>query len=109
MLKLQTTAVRSHPTAVRRSLKQTEPVLTADSSIVRVHVMSHFGVYETSASAYQLQEDKLHLVMPTLSSAASIGKRFAHTQPADLDIADESAKFHLDAGKNLTNFSHLFP
>ena len=71
--------------------------------------MFHFGVYETYASAYQLQEDKLHPVMPTLSSAASIGKRFAHTQPADLDIADESAKFHFDAGKNLTNFSPLFP
>ena len=61
--------------------------------------MFHFGVYETSASADQLQEDKLHPVKPTLSSAASIGKRFAHTQPADLNIADEPAKFHFDADK----------
>ena len=85
------------------------PALTADSSIVRVHVMFHFGVYETSASADQLQEDKLNLVKPTLFSAASIGKLFAHTQPADLNIADEPAKFHFDTGKNLTNFSPLFP
>ena len=70
--------------------------------------MFHFGVYETSASADQLQEDRLHPVKPTLSSAASIGKRFVHTQPADLNIADEPAKFHFDAGKNLTDLSPLF-
>ena len=70
--------------------------------------MFHFGVYETSASAYQLQEDKLHPVKPTLSSAASIGKRFAHTQPADLNNADEPAKFHFDADKILISRVPLF-
>ena len=71
--------------------------------------MFHFGVYETSASADQLQEDKLHPVKPTLSSAASIGKRFVHTQPADLNIADEPAKFHFDADKIRISCVPLYP
>ena len=71
--------------------------------------MFHFGVYETSASADQLQEDKLNLVKPTLFSAASIGKLFAHTQPADLNIADEPVKFCFGAGRIQTSYAPKFP
>ena len=44
-----------------------------------------------------------------LSAAASIDKRFVHTQPVDLNIADEPAKFHFDADKIRISCVPLYP
>ena len=43
-----------------------------------------------------------------LSSAATIGIRSAHIRPADLNNADEPAKFHFDADKILISRVPLF-